>query len=68
MVGTVEIPRIIRGWMPFGGMNLGCDNGAPVATTYESPFPFTGTLDRVEVQLIGHDPGPDRTAEHRGDG
>lgn len=65
VVGTVEIPRIIRGWMPFGGMNLGCDNGAPVATTYESPFPFTGTLDRVEVQLIGHDPGPDRTAEHR---
>ncbi|TPW13300.1 MAG: arylsulfatase [Acidimicrobiaceae bacterium] len=65
VAGTVDIPRIIRGWMPFGGMNVGCDNGAPVATSYEAPFRFTGTLHRIEVRLLGADPGPDRAAEHR---
>ncbi len=42
-VATVDIPRIIRGWMPFSGLDIGCDNGAPVGTTYESPFRFTGS-------------------------
>jgi arylsulfatase len=61
VVGTVDIPRIIRGFMPFGGMNVGADLGSPVGTTYESPFPFTGTLHRIEVELLddaaGGDPG-----------
>ena len=63
--GNVEIPRIIRGWMPFSGMSVGADNGAPVATTYESPFRFTGVLHRIEVRLLGDGPGPDRAVEHR---
>ena len=65
VVGTLDIRRIIRGWMPFGGLNVGCDNTAPVGTTYESPFRFTGTLHRVEVRLLGDEPGPDAAAEHR---
>ncbi len=64
-VGAVEIPRILRGFMPFGGMNVGCDNGAPVGTTYESPFRFTGDLHRVEVRLLGDAGSPDTRAEHR---
>ena len=64
-VGTIEIPRIIRGWMPFGGMGVGADNGAPVATSYQSPFRFTGTIRHIDVELFGRDPGPDREAEHR---
>jgi arylsulfatase len=63
-VGRVEIPRIIRGWMPFNGMSVGADVGAPVGTTYESPFRFTGMLHRVEVELIGRDPGPDARIHH----
>ena len=61
----VDIPRIMRGWMPFSGMNVGCDNGAPVATTYESPFRFTGTLHRVDIQLRGEQRGPDAATQHR---
>jgi hypothetical protein len=60
----VEIPRIIRGWMPFNGMSVGADTVAPVGTTYESPFRFTGTLHRVEVELLD-DSGPHAATEHR---
>jgi hypothetical protein len=35
-----------------------------VGTSYESPFRFTGTLHKVEVQLIGPDPGPDARIHH----
>jgi arylsulfatase len=62
-VGAVDIPRIIRGFMPFGGFNVGCDNGAPVALTYTSPFRFTGTLHRVEFDLLDDPPPTD--AEQR---
>lgn len=51
--------------MPFSGMNVGCDNGAPVGTTYESPFRFTGTLHRVEVRLHGEAPAPDESVARR---
>jgi arylsulfatase len=64
-VGSVDIPRMMRGFMPFTGMSVGCDNVAPVATTYESPFRFTGELHRVEVRLIGDEARPDASAEHR---
>jgi arylsulfatase len=65
VVGTVDIPRIIRGFMPFGGMNVGADNGSPVGTTYESPFRFTGTIHRVEVRLLDTDAAPDPTVTDR---
>jgi arylsulfatase len=64
-VASVDIPRIIRGWMPFNGLHVGRNNGAPVGTTYESPFPFTGTLHRIEVELLDRVPGPDRDIEMR---
>ena len=58
-VGRVEIERIIRGWAAFSGMDVGCDNGAPVGLGYEAPFRFTGTLHHVNVELhgrVGADP------------
>jgi len=64
-VASVDIPRIIRGWMPFNGLHVGRNNGAPVGTSYESPFPFTGTLHRIEVELLDKVPGPDRDIEMR---
>ena len=65
VVGTVDIPRIIRGFMPFNGLDVGCNNVAPVATTYESPFRFTGIIDRIVVDLLGDAPGPDAEVELR---
>ena len=64
-VASVDIPRIIRGWMPFNGLHVGRNSGAPVGTTYEAPFPFTGTLHRIEVELLDKVPGPDRDIEMR---
>jgi arylsulfatase len=64
-VASVDIPRIIRGWMPFNGLHVGRNNGAPVGTSYESPFPFTGTLHRIEVELLDKIPGPDPDIENR---
>ena len=64
-VASVDIPRIIRGWMPFNGLHVGRNNGAPVGTSYEAPFPFTGTLHRIEVELLDKIPGPDPDIENR---
>lgn len=64
-VGALDIPRMIRGTMPFNGLDVGCNNGAPVALSYDAPFRFTGRLDRVEVELLGDRPGPDPAVEHR---
>ena len=50
-VGAIDIPRIIRGFAAFSGMSVGCDLIAPVGTTYESPFRFTGAIDRIEVDV-----------------
>jgi len=31
--------------------DIGCDTGSPVSTDYASPFPFTGTIKKVEIKL-----------------
>lgn len=60
--GRVEIPRMIRGWMPFSGLSVGTDCGAPVATSYASPFRCTGTIHRVDVQILDGVPDPGAVA------
>jgi arylsulfatase A-like enzyme len=30
---------------------LGSDTGSPVTNTYKAPFPFTGTIERVDIVL-----------------
>lgn len=64
-VSSVEIPRVLRGWMPFNGLNVGADNGAPVGTSYEAPFPFTGILHRINVEILDQNPRPDPDIEMR---
>jgi arylsulfatase len=31
--------------------DIGCDTGSPVSADYQSPFPFTGTMKKVEISL-----------------
>ena len=31
--------------------DIGCDTGSPVSADYQSPFPFTGTIKKVEIKL-----------------
>ena len=33
------------------GPSVGYDHGSAVSTRYEAPFPFTGTLHEVVIQL-----------------
>ena len=64
VIGSVEVPRMIRGWMPFNGMDVGRDNGAPVSPSYSSPFAFTGTIKWVDVELLSETVGPDAKVHH----
>jgi arylsulfatase len=46
---TVTIPQSIG----IEGMTCGRDGGSAVTADYQPPFPFTGTLERVVVEVSG---------------
>lgn len=51
-VGEAEIPQFTP--VAFsGGLHCGRDPGAPVADDYDAPFPFTGVIERVVVDVSG---------------
>lgn len=37
------------------GASLGLDHGSAVSEAYRAPFPFTGTIRRIDVQLVRRD-------------
>ena len=49
-VARMDYPATLRGRVSFVGMDVGCDRLVPVGS-YPGPFPFTGTLDRVVIEL-----------------
>ncbi len=49
-VGTFETDNIFWVLISWSGLDIGLDRGTPVSH-YASPFTFTGTLDRVVVEL-----------------
>lgn len=55
--GTLDLPLLMT-MISSIGPSVGYDHGSAVSPLYEAPFPFTGTLDRVEVQLVSP-PRPD---------
>lgn len=65
VVGEMDVPRIIRGFMPFAGLSVGSDCGAPVGATYDSPFAYEGDLHFVDVEVLGRSPRPDAEVEQR---
>jgi len=40
--------------------DVGFNKGTPVSTDYDSPFNFTGVIDRIVIDLL---PGPDAASE-----
>ncbi len=48
--GTMGVPSALRGGS--NGMSVGRDNLSPVTDDYEAPFPFSGTIRRIEVNLV----------------
>ena len=49
--GQVEIPFVMY-IVSSIGPSVGYDHGSPVSDRYESPFTFSGTLDRVDIQIV----------------
>ena len=50
-VGELALPKTWPVHGTTGGLYCGRDGGAPVSDAYAAPFPFTGTLRRVVVDL-----------------
>jgi arylsulfatase len=44
-------------------LDCGQDTQTPVSTEYESPFRFTGRIDKVVLEVQGKEPRPDLAAE-----
>lgn len=59
--GAVEIPRTWPVAGLAGGLNCGRDDGSPVSDAYTPPFPFTGTIRQLVLELDG-DGRPDPAA------
>jgi len=53
--GRVEIPYVML-ILSSIGPSIGFDHGSPVSRRYASPFPFSGRLKRLDVQIITNPP------------
>jgi arylsulfatase A-like enzyme len=62
--GTMEIPKTWPLHATSSGVHCGRDGSVPVSETYRSPFPFTGAIARIVVEL-GSDAIPDPVGEAR---
>jgi arylsulfatase A-like enzyme len=45
--------------------DIGCDTGSPVSADYQSPFPFTGVIKKVEISLGDQNLTPEEHGEVR---
>ncbi len=62
--GTIEIPKTWPLHATSSGVHCGRDGSVPVSEAYRSPFPFTGAIARVVVEL-SNDAIPDPAGEAR---
>jgi arylsulfatase len=49
--GRARIKNTVAGRFGIDTFGVGSDTGSPVANTYRPPFPFTGTIEKVDIQL-----------------
>lgn len=49
--GSVEIPLYMR-MISSVGSSIGYDHGSAISTRYQAPFPYSGRLDQIEIQLV----------------
>jgi arylsulfatase len=64
--GSVHLPRTWPVSGTSGGLYCGRDGGTPVSQAYRLPFAFTGTLNRVVIEL-DDDGQPDPSIQARAD-
>jgi len=50
-VGRARIENTVAGRFGINTFGVGSDTGSPVTDTYKPPFPFTGKIERVDIEL-----------------
>jgi hypothetical protein len=50
-VGKVRIEHTVAGRFGIDTFGVGSDTGSPVGDTYKPPFPFTGKIERFDIEL-----------------
>jgi len=50
-VGSTELETVIREYSLEEGLEIGRDPQTPVSDSYESPFKFTGTIEKVVLEV-----------------
>ena len=62
-VGRARIEHTVAGRFGIDTFGVGSDSGSPVTNTYKPPFPFTGTIERVDILLGPHNLSPEDEAK-----
>lgn len=60
--GTMEVPFVLR-MISSTGMDIGRDSLSPVTGDYQAPFPFSGVIRKVEVELPKYRPAAEENEE-----
>lgn len=50
-VGSIELQLYMR-IISSVGASVGNDHGSPVSQRYQAPYPYSGTLDNITIQLL----------------
>ena len=50
-VGKARVENTVPGRFGIDTFGIGSDTGSPVTDTYKPPYPFTGTIERVDIDL-----------------
>jgi arylsulfatase len=60
--GSVKLPLFMR-MMSSVGPSIAYDHGSAVSMRYNAPFPFSGKLHKVDIQLLSRQDAESRDAE-----
>jgi hypothetical protein len=59
VVGSARIENTVAGRFGIDTFGVGSDTGSPATNTYKPPFPFTGKIERVDIDLGPRELSPD---------
>ena len=59
VVGKARINNTVAGRFGIDTFGVGSDTGSPVSDTYKPPYPFTGKIERVDIELGPRDLSPE---------
>jgi arylsulfatase len=66
VVGKSRIKNTVAGRFGIDTFGVGSDTGSPVSNTYKPPFPFTGKIERIDIELGPQELSPeDETKLHQ---